>query len=107
MVLLDICDEEKLFEMTFQTASGTIIDASNSIVFNYLLQDHKAFVGTVLLNLVVACMLWFFVVFHFYLVSSGYSTNEWSKLAGIKHMLEKKVNFYTKWASLKRHEANF
>ena len=65
------------------------------------------FIGVVIMNLVVAIMLWLFTGFHVYPIKNGLTTNEWSKVGNLAYHLERCKNFYTKWHSIKKKEQAF
>lgn len=56
----------------------------------------------IILDLVVAIMLWLFFGYHCYLVRSGYSTNESSKAGQLEYYLERSVSIYEDWEKMKK-----
>ena len=105
--MLSIIERDKLRELRFKTNDGEVFEASNSVIFSYLMQRHRMFIAVIILCAVVAIMLWLFVGFHLFLINRGYSTNEWSKRSQKAYFIERQINFYTKWADYKREEADF
>ena len=71
------------------------------IIWSYLQYKEGLFLGVWILAIVVMTMLWLFFLYHFYLIVTGYTTNEKMKVGQVKHFLSKSVKFYSKWAIYK------
>lgn len=107
LTMLSIIEKDKLRELRFKTNDGEVFEATNSIIFSYLMQRHRMFIAVIILCAVVAIMLWLFVGFHLFLINKGFSTNEWSKRSQKAYFIERQINFFTKWADYKKEESDF
>ena len=103
-IMMSIVDKERLLEVQFQNSSGEIITATPWIVFSFLQQEHQWFIGVLILCAVIAVMLWLFVGWHFYLVSKGLTTNEWSKSSYYLSYLRSSEEVFAEWVALKEED---
>jgi len=106
-ILMAVVEKEHLMEMTFMTADGTKYPADKYIVFSFLNQERSYFIGVIVLCAVVACLLWLFVCWHFWLIRKGNTTNESSKTSDAGYFLERQVKFFSKWAKYRENSENF
>ena len=103
-ILMNICEDNRVFDAVFQTASGERHKASPTVIYQWLHQEYALFMAVVILCLVVAIMLWVFLAYHLHLVKNGFTTNERAKHSHYKHFLEMSSQFFEEWAEMREKD---
>lgn len=99
---MHLVEKDNLMEMTFRSNDGETFTADKYVVFTYLNQNYGSLIGVIILNAVVAFMLYLFVGYHTWLMRKGYTTNEQSKEGQAGFFLDRCVGFFEKWEGFKK-----
>ncbi|KAF0972194.1 hypothetical protein FDP41_009502 [Naegleria fowleri] len=102
MTLWSVVDEENLWNVSFMTSTGERVNASLSIILQYMLARYIMVVAQLLFIAACGLMIFGFWGYHFYLVCTNTTTNETFK----KKDLEQLWDIVTKYVETRKKKSN-
>eukprot|EP00941_MAST-03F_sp_MAST-3F-sp1_P001304 g1304.t1 len=105
MTLWSVITEKKLFEAMFvNRATGERTPASVRLVLQYLMGHKNILCGLTIITIVMGVVIFFFTLYHLYLIGSNMTTNESNKWADLSFFVDK-AQYILEVNAKKREEA--
>lgn len=86
-LIYGVFTKRDLLNATFRGPDGAVFRANYSILFNYITYHYGAAIGIAIFCIIIAIVLGFFLLYHFYLISRNTTTRETSRLEDLQDLV--------------------
>jgi hypothetical protein len=101
-IFYGIIEEKQLLGAKFiNNLTGETVTADWMFIFNWIMYHENALSFVVLLCAVCSVMLFFFFVYHMWMIKNGLTTNEKVKFGQAKYYIERSKSFLEEWLRIR------